>query len=88
MEIRIVDTNTESKVDTKLVKKDMVVLCSEKSECAVVDANDSGTAFRVNKDSAGVHHDVPFAWVTSVAGNKIHLDRPAQRVKTEWKTTI
>jgi len=66
------------------VKPHMPVVCSEGGQFAVVDhvASDNRT-LKLAKDESGVHHYIPFAWVTKV-DDKVHIDRPGVQAMREW----
>jgi hypothetical protein len=66
------------------IKPHMPVVCSEGGQFAVVDhiASDNRT-IKLAKDPTGVHHYIPFSWVTKI-DDKVHIDRPGDQAMREW----
>jgi hypothetical protein len=52
-----------------------------------VDKVENGMIKLTKNDSAdGQHHYIPLEWVESVQENTVHLMKPAEEVKRDWRT--
>lgn len=70
-------------VDTKQIKPNMPVVCSENGQFAVVDHLEGADQIKLNRDAQGKHHYIPLEWVTFV-DDKVHIDRPGKQAMKEW----
>lgn len=76
----------DSTTAKRLIKPHMPVVCSNDGQFGVVDHLEGTDQIKLTRDSTGQHHYIPLDWVTSV-DDKVHVDRPGDQVKREWKTS-
>jgi hypothetical protein len=74
-------------ISTDQIKPDMPVVCSQNGQFAIVDHMEGPTTIKLTKDKTGQHHYIPISWVTSIAGEKVKIDRPGDQAMEEWSTT-
>ncbi len=67
------------------IKPNAPVVCSNDGQFGVVDHMEGADTIKLNKDSGGVHHFIPLAWVTKV-DDKVHVDRPGEQAMRDWST--
>lgn len=72
-------------IDTRNIKPDMPVVCSNGGQFAVVDHME-GDQIKLKRDASGQHHYIPASWVTAVDA-QVHVDRPGQQAMQEWSST-
>ena len=65
------------------IKPHVPVVGSNNTQLALVDRLVGRANIRLAKDSKGIHHFIPIAWVAFV-DDKVHLDRTAEQAKSEW----
>ena len=70
-------------IDTKQIKPDMPVVCSNDGQLAVVDHMEGGNTIKLKKDDQGQHHFIPMTWVSSVDSGTVKLDRPGEQAMKE-----
>lgn len=68
------------------IKPDMPVVCSNDGQFAVVDHMEGSDTIKLRKDTSGQHHFIPLAWVSSVDGGKVKVDRPGDQAMREWSS--
>ena len=68
------------------IKPDMLVVCSEDSQFAIVDHLEGTNYLKLKKDKAGQHHYIPLSWVGSIEGGKVKMKFPRQKLIQEWLT--
>lgn len=74
-------------VQSKEIKANTPVVCSENKQFAVVDHMDGVVSIKLKKDGSGQHHYIPLSWVTKI-DEKVHVDRPRIQAMKEWSTTL
>lgn len=74
-------------VTIEQIKPDMPVVSVDEPNqvLARVDALEGKTAFRVKRDSNGLHHVIPLEWV-SVIDDKVRIGKTAEEITADWKT--
>lgn len=72
-------------INIQQIKPEMPVVCSKDGQFGVVDHIEGKDSIKLKKDETGKHHFIPVSWVTTVDG-KVHVDRPGEQVKKEWRT--
>lgn len=66
------------------IKPHMAVVCSQGGQFAVVDhISADNRTIKLAKDRSGVHHYIPFTWVTKI-DDVVHIDRPGDQAMREW----
>ncbi|HZD52441.1 MAG TPA: DUF2171 domain-containing protein [Woeseiaceae bacterium] len=51
-----------------------------------VEGTDQIKLTRTDEDAGGQHHYIPLAWVSSVDGDRVRLDKPAAEAERNWRT--
>lgn len=78
--------SASGRVDPQRIQPGMPVVCSKDGQFAEVDHMEGNSSIKLKRDTNGVHHYIPLAWVTKI-DDKVHLDRPGDQAMREWTTT-
>ena len=73
-------------IDTNRIRPQMLVICSDNGQLAIVDDLEGEELIRLARDAFGLHHYIPLDWVTDV-DEYVHLDRPGALAMREWSLT-
>ena len=70
------------------IQPGMPVVCGtdDTAQFATVDHME-GNDIKLKRDDAGNHHYIPLSWARRAVDGKIQVDRPAQDVMAQWRTT-
>ncbi|OFZ11213.1 MAG: hypothetical protein A2Z20_11020 [Bdellovibrionales bacterium RBG_16_40_8] len=72
-------------INIQQIKPDMLVVCSQDGQFAIVDHMEGQDSIKLKRDKTGKHHFIPLSWVTTV-DNKVHIDRPGSQAMKQWRT--
>lgn len=78
-----------AKATNSIVREHMEVVGSDKVHVGTVDKYE-GKSIKLTKfdpSANGKHHTIPSAWVGTLNGNTVVLNKTAKEAMTEWKTS-
>lgn len=76
-------------VNASQIKEHVEVVGSDGKHVGTVDhmeGTDQIKLTRTDEDADGQHHYIPLAWVSSVDGDRVRLDKPAAEAERNWRT--
>jgi hypothetical protein len=76
-------------VNASQIKEHVEVVGSDGKHVGTVDhmeGTDKIKLTKTDKDAGGEHHYIPLAWVSSVDGDRVRLDKPAAEAERSWRT--
>ncbi len=70
------------------IQPGMQVVCGmdANAQFATVDHME-GSDIKLTRDATGEHHYIPLSWAKRMVDGKIQVDRAAQDVMAEWRTS-
>ena len=76
-------------VNASQIKEHVEVVGSDGKHVGTVDhveGTDQIKLTRTDEDAGGEHHYIPLAWVSSIDGGRVRLDKPAAEAERNWRT--